>query len=101
MLDNELKLPTPQLNNTSGGGGSSMNKNTMKNMEMSNNGDANGTNIDITANNTLTSLDSHSLERIQNFEEAFNKIKAATGIVGDIHIVLIGAKNAYVYIHFI
>ena len=85
MLEQELKLPVPSGNNhghsfngnnTSGGGNTSNVSGTGTNRNISS---ANNTN-ELDNNNTTSALDNHSFERIQNFEEAFNKIKAATGI---------------------
>ena len=44
-------------------------------------------------NGTANTIDIHSVERIQNFEEAYNKIKAATGITDIEELVRTFIKN--------
>ena len=44
-------------------------------------------------NGTTNTIDVHSVERIQNFEEAYNKIKSATGITDIEELVRTFIKN--------
>lgn len=91
MLDVELRLPTPTINSRTAAGSTfgSGRVNTAPSMT------GNQSTIDPAANatNSLTVLDNHSMERIQNFEEAFNKIKAATGITDIEELVRTFIKN--------
>jgi len=88
MLDNELKLPAP-------GGRPGTNSNRSMTMTAST-GSLSGHTAD-TMKMKSTSHDRQdvlaSLERIQNFEEAFNKIKSATGVTDIDELVRTFIKN--------
>lgn len=79
MLEQELKLPVPSSNAqtknsfSQSGAGTGTGLSTNRNISSAHN-----TTGDMDA--STSALDNHSFERIQNFEEAFNKIRAATGI---------------------
>jgi uncharacterized phage infection (PIP) family protein YhgE len=87
MLDTELRLPTP---------GSSLNRDTLGRSKTPGSIDMNAT-----ANSHSGLADKSAdrsdvlaqLERIQNFEEAFNKIKSATGISDIEELVKTFIKN--------
>ena len=81
MLENELKLPAPGANRL----GAST---SMKNF--SNTQDTQSNTMGKTWNG---SQDANSIERVQNFEEAFNKIKQATGISDVEELVRTFIKN--------
>lgn len=80
MLENELKLPAPGANRL--GGSTSMKGFT----------GIGDTNSSKGWSNTANS-DANSIERVQNFEEAFNKIKQATGISDVEELVRTFIKN--------
>jgi coiled-coil domain-containing protein 63/114 len=95
MLDNELTLPTMggtmvgtgRFGSSSRSGGVGGHSSQMM-------GGTHGTGInhmDKTSSGSIA--DSSALERVQNFEEAFNKIKAATGITDIEELVKTFIKN--------
>jgi coiled-coil domain-containing protein 63/114 len=91
MLEVELRLPTPSAQNRTAT--STLTNGGRINSAPSMGGTAAIMDANNNATNSLTVLDNHSLERIQNFEEAFNKIKAATGITDIEELVRAFIKN--------
>lgn len=91
MLEVELRLPTPSVQNRTAT--STLGINGRTNSAPSMGGTAAIMDANNNATNSLTVLDNHSMERIQNFEEAFNKIKAATGITDIEELVRAFIKN--------
>ena len=90
MLEVELRLPTPSTQNRTA---TSTLANGRTNSAPNMTGNAAIMDANSNATNSLTVLDNHSMERIQNFEEAFNKIKAATGITDIEELVRAFIKN--------
>lgn len=83
MLDNELRLPTPSKRRTgmAGTGNFGETEDDIKNADGS-------------WGNGLEKVDAQaSYERVQNFEEAFNKIRSATGITDINELVRTFIKN--------
>lgn len=89
MLDTELKLPAPGANrpNTTGMG------NTGGGRRSASGGDMNRGTWGSNSNLSIGGSDGQPFERIQNFEEAFSKIKAATGITDIEELVKSFIKN--------
>jgi hypothetical protein len=88
MLDTELKLPAPGANrpNTTGMGSTGGRRSASG-------GDMNRGAWGSSSNLSIGGSDGQPFERIQNFEEAFNKIKAATGITDIEELVKSFIKN--------
>ena len=87
MLDNELKLPAPGSNRpatTSGAGSPGKRSGTGDGMQRSKSSAWGG---------SAAAPDGGSFEIIQNFEEAFNKIRSATGITDIEELVRTFIKN--------
>ncbi len=77
MLENELKLPAPGAGRNA--------SSTAKDFSV--------TNDNAASKGWASTQDANSMERVQNFEEAFNKIKKATGISDVEELVRTFIKN--------